>query len=83
MARETVHLSELEAAALAYRIVGLHVKDTEGWLEWEDFGWLGEASFRMVEEKVKEIARTTLERSDSLDVEADVDSRLLYERAAG
>lgn len=74
-------LSELEAAALAYRLVAHHVADTEAWLEWEDLPYLTEQSFRMVDEKVREIGATTLDKSRGLDVEADLDSAHLRELA--
>lgn len=76
-----IGLTELEAGALAYRIVAQHVSDSDRWLEWEDYPYLTNEAFQMVDEKVREIGATTLNRSRSLDVEADIDSVELLERA--
>ena len=76
-----IRLTEIEAAALAYRIVALQVSNSDMWLEWEDYPYLDEESFRLVDEKVREIGATTLDRSRSLDVEADIDSAAIRETA--
>lgn len=74
-----MHLSDLEAAALAYRIIGRHVVDTD-WLEWEDHPMLDEVSFHMVEEQVRIVGQATLDKSHALDAMSGIDSADLLER---
>lgn len=80
---ESIHLTELEAAAVAYRLIAQQVGDVESWLYWEDVGYLDEASFEMVEEQVRKVAVSTLAKSRSLDIANHIDSADILERAQG
>jgi hypothetical protein len=58
------------------------VKDTESWLEWEDYPELDEVSFRLVDEQAQKIGQATLDRSRELDSAAGIDSAEIAERVS-
>jgi hypothetical protein len=74
-----IALTEQESQHLAWRIAASHLRNTESWLEWEDYPELDERSFERLDSSVHNVAAWLLEQSLRRDFDSNIDSAHLLE----
>lgn len=74
-------LTERERALLARRVAIRHLKNIDGWLEWEDLPGLGQLEFERVVDAAAAFVDQLSKRLNELERSFDIDSAELLERA--